>query len=73
CTAINDHLRRPLGALRPACPAPGGGMDATRVAHWLERYGADTMFLLGGSLYAQPDLTRAAQRLADLVRRHPYG
>ncbi|HEX4574666.1 MAG TPA: RuBisCO large subunit C-terminal-like domain-containing protein [Gemmatimonadales bacterium] len=73
CTAINDHLRRPLGALRPACPAPGGGMDAARVPHWIERYGADTMFLLGGSLYAQPDLTRAARQLADLVGRHPYG
>ena len=27
CVRINDHLRRPLGALRPSLPAPAGGMD----------------------------------------------
>jgi ribulose-bisphosphate carboxylase large chain len=73
CAAINERLRRPLGAVRPAFPAPGGGIDAARVPAWIDRYGPDTMFLVGGSLYAQPDLTAAARRLADAVARHPYG
>jgi S-methyl-5-thioribulose 1-phosphate isomerase len=73
CAAINERLRGPLGALRPAFPVPAGGIDAARVPHWIERYGADTIFLVGGSLYAQPDLTAAARRLADAVSRHPYG
>ena len=72
CGAINDRLRRPLGEVRPACPVPAGGLDAVRVPHWVERYGADTIFLVGGSLYAQPDLTAAARRLADQVRRHSH-
>jgi ribulose-bisphosphate carboxylase large chain len=63
CVAINDRLRRPLGALQPSIPVPGGGIDARRVPHWIERYGVDTMFLIGGSLYAQPDLTEATRRL----------
>jgi ribulose-bisphosphate carboxylase large chain len=73
CAAINDRLRRPLGEVRPAFPAPGGGIDAARVPAWIDRYGPETMFLVGGSLYAQSDLTAAARRLADAVARHPYG
>jgi len=73
CAAINERLRRPLGDVRPAFPVPAGGIDAGRVPHWIDRYGPDTIFLLGGSLYAQPDLTAAARRLAAVVAGHPYG
>ncbi len=70
CVAINDALRAPLGGLRPAFPMPGGGIDADRVPHWIERYGPDTIFLVGSSLYAQPDLDAAARRLVESVRRN---
>jgi S-methyl-5-thioribulose 1-phosphate isomerase len=70
CAAINRNLRKPLGSIRPAFPVPGGGMDVARVPYWLERYGADTIFLIGGSLYAQSDLRQASQRLLDTIRRH---
>lgn len=73
CAAINDRLRGALGDLRPAFPVPAGGIDAARVPHWIDRYGADTIFLVGGSLYARPDLAAAARQLADAVRAHPYG
>jgi len=73
CDAINAHLRRPLGPIKPSFPVPGGGIDAARVPHWVERYGSDTIFLVGGTLYAQPDLTRAARRLLEAVRRHGDG
>lgn len=73
CIAINARLRGPLGPVRPAFPVPAGGIDAARVPHWIERYGADTVFLLGSSLYAQPDLERAARRLVEAVRRHSDG
>jgi ribulose-bisphosphate carboxylase large chain len=68
CAAINDHLARPLGSLRPAFPVPGGGIDVARVPYWLERYGPDTIYLIGGSLYAQPNLMAATRRLAEAVR-----
>ena len=72
CAAINARLRQPLGPVLPAFPVPAGGIDAKRVPHWIERYGADTIFLLGGSLYAQPDLAQAARRLVEAIRRHSH-
>ncbi|MBC7162475.1 MAG: ribulose 1,5-bisphosphate carboxylase [Immundisolibacter sp.] len=67
CARINDHLRRPLGTLRPSLPAPAGGMDVASAAHWLGRYGPDTLLLIGGSLYAQGDLERGAAALRRVV------
>jgi TolA-binding protein len=52
---------------------PAGGIDAARVPHWIKRYGADTIFLLGASLYRQQDWASAAQRLVAAVRRHGDG
>ena len=70
CDAINAKLRQPLGAVRPAFPVPGGGVDAKRAPYWIERYGVDTILLVGGSLYAQGDLVAASRRLVEAIRRH---
>lgn len=71
CQTINERLRGPLGTLRPALPTVGGGVRVGETAHWLERYGSDTMFLIGGSLYQQPDITAAAAALIrELEQRH---
>lgn len=69
CQAINRRLRAPLGAIRPAFPVPGGGVDAARVGHWIELYGNDTMFLIGSSLLRAPDLETATRQVVDMVRR----
>jgi len=69
CAAINGRLRGPLGDLLPSFPVPGGGIDTHRVSHWIERYGPDTMFLIGGSLYAQPDLAAATRQLTRSLTR----
>ncbi len=68
CEAINARLRGPLGGLAPAFPVPGGGIDARRVPEWIERFGSDTIFLLGSSLYAGGDPRRAAERLVVAAR-----
>lgn len=68
CEAINRRLRQPIGGVRPAFPMPGGGIDAERVPYWMEQYGPDTIFLVGSSLYAEPDLERAARRLVESVK-----
>jgi len=73
CDAINARLRRPLGPVAPAFPVPAGGIDAARVPHWIERYGPDTIFLLGSSLYAESDPAAAAQRLVGAVKAHAHG
>jgi ribulose-bisphosphate carboxylase large chain len=67
CSAINARLRDPWDRVRPAFPVAGGGIDAARVPEWLERYGPDTTFLVGSSLYVQGDVRRAAERLAREV------
>jgi ribulose-bisphosphate carboxylase large chain len=68
CAAINKRLRGPLGALRPAFPVPGGGIDVARVPHWVDRYGYDIIFLIGGGLYAQIDLERSCNDLLNAIR-----
>ncbi|NIM52323.1 MAG: ribulose 1,5-bisphosphate carboxylase [Gemmatimonadales bacterium] len=70
CEAINTSLREPLDHVRPAFPVAGGGVDVERVPHWIDRYGVDTMFLVGSSLYAQADLETASRRLVEAVREH---
>lgn len=71
CQAINDRLRAPLGPLRAALPTIGGGVSVTDIGHWLDRYGSDTIFLIGGSLYAQGDISAAAAKLIrELEHRH---
>ncbi len=40
-----------------------------KIAIWVERYGVDTIFLVGSSLYAQSDLEKASRNLLDTVRR----
>lgn len=68
CDAINARLREPWDEVRPAIPVPAGGIDIAHVPHWIGEYGADTMFLIGASLYAHPDLRRATERLVEAVR-----
>lgn len=63
CDAVNRNLREPWGPIRPAFPVPGGGIDLDSVPRWIQRYGPDVIFLIGGSLYARPDLTTACRDL----------
>lgn len=73
CMAINDRLREPLGTVRPAFPVAGGGVDADRVGYWVERYGRDTVFLIGSSLYAQDDLVGGTRKVVETVREFEDG
>jgi ribulose-bisphosphate carboxylase large chain len=63
------RLARRWAALAPSFLMLGGGIDAAKLAHWIPRYGADTIWLVGGSLYARADLRAAAREMAELARR----
>ncbi len=65
CQAVNEALRRKLPGIEPAFPVPAGGVQTGEVGMHLERYGADTMVLIGGSLYQQGDLAAATARLRE--------
>jgi len=63
CRRIADACRDPAGHGPPILPSPGGGMSVERAADMTAMYGEDAVFLLGGSLLADPD------RIDDAVAR----
>ena len=63
CEAINARLRAPWRSVRPALPAPAGGVRTSDARMWLERYGPDTVLLIGGSVLRQADVEAAAAAL----------
>jgi ribulose-bisphosphate carboxylase large chain len=64
CLRIADALRRPLGALRPAAPAPAGGMRLERVGEMVQMYGPDVALLIGGELHRGDRRERTRQMRA---------
>ncbi len=55
CRQLSEHLRRPLGAFRPAFPVPAGGMQLHNIASMTEEYGEDAILLIGGALLGHSD------------------
>jgi ribulose-bisphosphate carboxylase large chain len=50
CQQLCGALRNPFGGLKPAFPAPAGGMTIERVGEMIETFGNDTVLLIGGAL-----------------------
>lgn len=73
CAEITSRLREPLGGLRPAWPAPAGGMGPADVGRICETYGPDTVLLIGGALLGHPEGIEAGTReILDRIREvHP--
>jgi ribulose-bisphosphate carboxylase large chain len=67
CEAIHRRLREPLPGVAPAFPVVGGGVRVDTLPQWAARYGTDTVFLVGGSLYQQPDVEEAARSLVQAL------
>jgi ribulose-bisphosphate carboxylase large chain len=73
CRAIERRLGAALGGKPGSFLMLGGGVDRARLAEWVPRYGPDTIWLVGGSLYARADLRAAAREMAEAVSRTPPG
>jgi ribulose-bisphosphate carboxylase large chain len=67
CRAIAGALRAPHPRVRPAFPAPAGGIRVERVGELLDFYGNDCILLIGGSLYQAGDAL--FDRTRDLVEQ----
>lgn len=68
CHQIADACRTPDGPGRPMMPSPGGGMSVDRAADMLRMYGENVVYLLGGSLLADPGrIDRAVAAMRDAV------
>ena len=50
CADLSARLRGDWGALRPALPVPGGGIEVENAADQVAFYGRDCMLLCGGDL-----------------------
>lgn len=71
CRTIRRRLRGHLGRLRPALPAPAGGMRFENLADMCADYGQDAVFLIGGSLLGHSDDLEASTRTyLDVIRSH---
>jgi len=73
CDSISEACGQPLGHCRPMMPCPAGGMTLQQeiVDDMLQQYGADQMFLVGGSLYTAGDrnVTENSRVLAQMSGR----
>ena len=68
CLSIATHCRDDSAPGPAIFPSPGGGMSAERAADMVEMYGAEAVFLLGGSLLRHGDrIGEAVAQLRALV------
>ena len=69
CVGIARATGEPMGALKSAFPAPGGGMTPERTAEMLEVYGKDFILLVGAGLHRNsPDLAANARQLLGMLQ-----
>lgn len=69
CQAIARAVSEPLGQIAPALPAPAGGMGYDDLGDLANSYGADAVFLLGGSLLGHSDdLAASTRTFLDRIR-----
>lgn len=74
CKRISSYIKRSMGLMKAACPAPGGGVTDARLNELVELYGNDTMFLVGGDMFRRgPDIeanmSYFVERLTKLSER----
>ncbi len=55
CRSIVEGTADPLGELKDAFPAPGGGMTMDKVADMNAFYGTEVVYLVGGGLHRHSD------------------
>jgi len=55
CREINEAVAGNHSPFKKAFPMPGGGIKLENVSKWVNDYGKDITFLIGGSLYEHPD------------------
>jgi ribulose-bisphosphate carboxylase large chain len=53
CQALNRQMRADFCNFKPSMPVPAGGINLASIPCWIEDYGNETIFLVGGSLYKQ--------------------
>lgn len=69
CHSINAHARATEQPWPRSFPMPGGGIKFDTLPGWIEEYGRDITFLIGGGLYDHPKGIRyAAREFTELLQ-----
>lgn len=70
CRQLSEALKRPFGKLKPAFPAPAGGMNFNNINGMAEQYGQDAIYVIGRALLMQfPDLTESTRKFMGAINR----
>lgn len=70
CHKINEAARKPNEIIKPIFPTPGGGMRRESIHEWINKYGPDTVFLLGASILQHPEgIEKAVQEVQQSLEK----
>jgi len=73
CLDIVHAARTADSPYAPIFPTPGGGMQRETVPYFIDKYGIDTVFLIGGSLYQHPGgIQQAAREIRTILEEADY-
>ncbi|KJR41047.1 ribulose-1,5-bisphosphate carboxylase/oxygenase large subunit [Candidatus Magnetoovum chiemensis] len=71
CCEINNRLRCELSNIKPAFPAPAGGMTLDDIEQMANYYGPDTVYLIGGALIGlSNNMTKNAEVFLSTIVSH---
>lgn len=70
CERINSMCRRDVQRWKSSFPMPGGGMKKETIGRWAQKYGRDTIFLIGASLLEFPEgIEKGAHELQNSLKK----
>lgn len=72
CLSLNHQMRTEFSSFKPSFPVPAGGIDLDTVPNWIKKYGNNTIFLIGGSLYKQSiGIEQATATFQNMLENEP--
>lgn len=71
CLSLHRILTSKIETLKTSFPVPAGGIQLDSIDQWIKRYGLDTIFLIGGSLYTHPGgILNATKTFKSILINH---
>jgi S-methyl-5-thioribulose 1-phosphate isomerase len=69
CLGIGEALQKSFGSMKPAFPAPAGGMQLNSIKIMAKQYGAEAIYIIGGALLQHSnDLQKSTHVFMDKIK-----
>ncbi|HEX9061132.1 MAG TPA: RuBisCO large subunit C-terminal-like domain-containing protein [Clostridia bacterium] len=69
CKSIAEGASEPMGNIKPIFLAPGGGMKLEKIPDYMDVYGKDVIYLIGGGLFTHgPDIVENCKFFRGLIQ-----